>query len=336
MNPLLVQGQKLRNLLHSTVLLGAMAVLLAWLGSLVFGGPGPVVVAAAIVLLGGLGTGLAPEWAMRFHRARPLAYSEAPRLYEIIGELARRAGLDARPRLYHVASAQPNAFAVGGEGSAAIAVTDGLLRRMDTRELTGVLAHEVSHVKNGDLKIMAIAGMMDRMTRTLAFFGRVLAFVSLPLAIVGSPLLPWTTIPWTTILLLLFAPTLATLLFQALSRTREYEADLEAARLTGDPEGLARALTNLERPLGFWERLFFPNRRRQAGPLSTHPATEERVRRLRSLYDRPVTRPPLRPPVRRPQPMWARQPVQVRPPARVPRPTRMVFVRDPGHLFHAA
>lgn len=288
MNPLLFQGQKLRNLLHSAVLLGAMAALLALIASLVFGGPGPVVLAVAFVLLTGLGTGLAPHWVMRMVRARPLGYHEAPQLYEILRQLAGRAGLERVPQLNYFPSPIPNAFATGGRGSSAVAVSDGLLRRLGPRELSGVLAHEISHVKNGDLKIMAVAAMMGRMTETLAFFGQVLLLISLPLALAGSPVLPFSTI-----LVLLAAQPLAALLLQALSRTREYQADLDATRLTGDPEGLAQALLSLERPASFWERLFFPYRRRETGSpwLRSHPATEERVRRLRSLSGRPVTGP---------------------------------------------
>lgn len=311
MNPLLFQGQKLRNLLHSFVLFGAMAALLAWIGSLVFGGPGPVVLAAAFVLLTGLGTGLAPQWVMRLSRARPLGYEEAPRLYENVRQLATHAGLERLPQLYYVPSPIPNAFATGGRRSSAVALSDGLLRRLGPRELTGVLAHEVSHVKNGDLKIMAVAAMMGRMTETLAFFGQILLLLSLPMALAGSPILPWTTI-----LLLLAAPTLAALLLQALSRTREYQADLDATRLTGDPEGLARALLRLEKPASLWQRLLFPYRREKGSPwLRSHPATAERVRRLRSLAKRPTLPPTVRDP-------WMEAP-----------PPR-VDLRRPRHFFH--
>lgn len=311
MNPLLFQGQKLRNLLHSVVLLVAMAALLAWIGSLVFGGPGLVVLAVGFVLLTGLGTGLSPQWVMRLFRARPLGYHEVPQLYEILRQLAVRAGLERLPQLYYIPSPVPNAFATGATGSSAVAISDGLLRRLGPRELRGVLAHELSHVKSGDLKIMAMAAMMGRMTETLAFLGQILLLISLPLALAGSPVLPWTTI-----LVLLVAPTLAALLLQALSRTREYQADLGAARLTGDPEGLAQALLSLEKPASFWERLFFPYRRETGSPwLRSHPATAERVRRLRSLSERQTLPPSV------PDP-W----MDARPPR--------VHTRSPRHYFH--
>lgn len=302
-------NRKIENLLHSFALLAGLALLLAVLGHTVFGAPG--VALAVFVSLGALtvGSGISPQWIMRLHRARPLAPHEAPFLTRTVAELARLAELPSVPRLFYVPSAQPNAFAVGSSDHSALGLTDGLLRRLDHRELTGVLAHEISHIKNHDLRIMGLASVLTRMTRMLSFLGPVILFVTLPLALLGQ-----ARVPWLALLLLMVAPTFSALLQLALSRTRELNADLDAARLTRDPAGLASALAKLEAPAGSWLwRILRPQQRQQGSELlKSHPSTEERIRRLLSLAAVPArrqaavsvpirrTRRPERPPPRQP------------------------------------
>ena len=274
------QDRKLENFLHSAVLLAAMVGLLLILGYQVFGGPGVTVAFALAGVALALAPRLHPSWIMRLHRARPLGAYEAPGLTRLAQELARRADLPSVPQLFYIPSAVPNAFAVGSVEQSAIGISDGLIRRLGHREMAGVLAHEVSHVKNHDLRIMGLAQAMSNLTRTLSLAGQVILVLSLPLALFGQLYLPWFTIA-----LLIVAPTVSALLQLALSRTREFEADLGAAQLTGDPLALASALAKLEAPAGGWLwRLLTPYRRQEASPLlRSHPATEERVHRLKSL-----------------------------------------------------
>ena len=159
-------------------------------------------------------------------------------------------------------------------------MTSGLLKALNLRELAGVLAHEISHVRHNDMRIMGLADMISRMTRTMSLIGMLLLMVNLPLIVAGA-----ATVPWLLVLLLVFAPTIGSLLQLALARTREYDADIDAAGLTGDPLGLASALTKLERQGGrFWEEIVLPGRRiPDPSLLRTHPSTEERVRRLMDL-----------------------------------------------------
>jgi heat shock protein HtpX len=175
-----------------------------------------------------------------------------------------------------------NAFAVGGPEDAAVAVTDGLLRTLPGRELAGVVAHEVSHVRAGDLWIMNLSDAIGRITHALAYGGVLVVLLTLPLTLgAGSS-------PLWVVALLALLPTVVSLLQLALSRSREYDADLEAAVLTGDPEGLARALERLDASTGrIWERVLVPHRR-APDPLllRTHPPTGERTRRLRELVPR--------------------------------------------------
>jgi len=282
--------RKVTNLLHSVLLLGGMVVLLALCGWVVGGEPGVFWAFAAGVLSLILSPRVSPRLVLALFGARRLTYPEAPRLFDLTGALSRRAGLVRPPDLYYVASPVLNAFTVGGREQAAIALSDGLLRALSLRELAGVLAHEVSHVRNNDLWVMGLADTVASLTRFMALFGTVLLLLNLPLLVLEQE-----TVPWALVLVLMLAPTAGALLQLALSRTREFDADLDAAHLTGDPEGVASALMRIEAVQGrFWEGLMLPGRR-NGGPslLRTHPPTEERVRRLLELRTPPPVRPDL-------------------------------------------
>jgi len=152
-----------------------------------------------------------------------------------------------------------------------------------------VLAHELSHIRNNDLRIMALADALSRAMQLLSWIALALIIFYLPQYFAGNG-----RIPWFGLLLLYLAPSIATLLQLALSRTREFQADLGAIDITGDPAGLASALAAIDRYEGhFWEDLIFPSTRRVPHPsiLRTHPATQERIERLRALAPRPVQEP---------------------------------------------
>ena len=275
MTTALSSAHRLQNTLQTVLLLAALAALAGALGWALFGDAGlwAAVLGPVIALLGHRAS---PHWVLRATRAQPLAPAQAPGLYRLLTELAGRAGLAVVPRLYYVPSRVLNAFAAGGRDEPAIAVTDGLLRNLGARELAGVLAHELAHVRSRDVWVMTLAEVVARMTAILSFFGQILLVVLVPVS-----LLTGGGIPWLAIGLLVFAPSISALLQLALSRTREYDADVAAVELTGDPRGLASALDKLERLQGGWmERLFMA---RVPGWLRTHPQTGERVRRLLEL-----------------------------------------------------
>jgi len=271
---------KIRNVLHSALLLAGMAGIL-FLASWSLWGLEIALWAMAGGLLGFLlSPTIAPDWVMRAYRARPVDRQTFPEGAELIETLGRRAGLERPPRLYLLPSSTLNAFAVGNRREAAIAVTMGLLRTLTWREFAGVLAHELSHVRNNDLWLMGLADMLSRLTSLLATIGVLLAIASLPLLLFG-----YAPVPFLTLLILLGAPVLGSLLQLALSRAREFDADLEAATLTRDPAGLAAALEKLDRYQGrYWEEILLPGRRMpEPSLLRTHPPTEERIERLLSL-----------------------------------------------------
>lgn len=272
-----------RNLVQSVVLLAGMTGLLALLGWTLAGLTGLVLTALFGVLALAIGTRLPSAMILRLWGARELTDAEAPRLLALLRALAERAELAVVPRLYYVPVPVMQAFTVGSPDDPAITVSDGLLRRLSLREIAGVLAHEVSHVRHYDTWILMLADAVTRLTRTLATVGLILVLVNLPLVLAGA-----VYVPWAFVLLLILAPTVSTLLQLALSRAREFHADLGAAELTGDPGGLASALVKLERAQkGMWESILMPGRRVPEPPiLRTHPETDERVRRLGELAPR--------------------------------------------------
>lgn len=281
---------KARNELHSNLLVGGLALITAFSAWLLSGWAGVAIALVTVGLVYIFAPRVPPEFIMRMFRARPLDPRNGAQIAQIVEVLAGRAGIPV-PRLYVIPSATLNAFAVGTPGNARIGVTEGLLRRLSLRELAGVLAHELSHVRNNDLAVMGLADIMTRITQVLSYLAVFLAIFNLPGIITGD-----SDISLLGLVLLYLAPTFGSLLQLALSRTREYDADLEGAQLTGDPAGLASALDKLERYQGhFWEDLFpVPGRRiPQPSLLRTHPTTEERIARLRALQAQPMPQPPI-------------------------------------------
>jgi heat shock protein HtpX len=184
------------------------------------------------------------------------------------------------PELFYIPSSAPLAFSVGLGKIGAIALSDGLLRLLSWRELVGVIAPEVSLISRNDTRVMGIADVASRLVTSISFTGQLLLVLNLPLYLFGL-----ASFPLFPIVVMMFAPLLMTLLQLALSRSREYEADLSAARLTGDPLGLASALQRMEHFQNLQlRRLFIPYGRVEVpSVLRTHPGTAKRIERLVDL-----------------------------------------------------
>jgi heat shock protein HtpX len=217
--------------------------------------------------------------------AHRLGEAQVPWLHRAVALLARRAGLARAPALYLIGDRRPNAMATGEGQTAAIAVTTGLLEVMEPRQLLGILAHELSHLRQQDLVLQALSMMGARLVGGLMNAALWLALLGLPLALLGVVLVPWHVLAW----LLLAAP-LSGFVGLGLSRVREFRADLEAVGLTGDPVGLASALHRLEvQPGGWLERLLRVRgvlaAQRPPEHLSSHPHTTRRIRRLMRLAE---------------------------------------------------
>ncbi|SDW11285.1 zinc metalloprotease HtpX [Nitrosomonas communis] len=278
---------RLQTLLLVCLLLGVF-ILAGWL---LFGENGLWIIALISVIIVLMEPALGSRLTLALYRARPIARHEAPELWQIMTFLAARAELNNVPTLYYVASPMVNAFTVGRRQQAAIALTDGLLRHLSTRELAAVLAHETAHVANGDLLVMGLADYISRLTSILSLIGQILLFLALPSILFG-----YVTINWAVLFLLLFSPHLVVLLQLGLSRVREFNADLRASELTKDPEALALALAKIERASQSWRAVLFPGwGNPQPSWLRTHPATEERIKRLLSLRATPTIQWPAQP-----------------------------------------
>ena len=278
------------NALKTTALLGVLTGLLLWVGQLLGGTQGLMLalVFAAVMNLGSYW--FSDRIVLAMYRARPLSESDAPELFRIVRELAVGAHMPM-PRVYMIPTDSPNAFATGRSPEhAAVAVTEGIMRILTTDELRGVLAHELSHVKNRDTLISAVAAtlagvvmMVARMAQWAAIFGGMRRDERDE----GGGAIGF-------LLTIVVAPIAAMLIQMAISRAREYQADATGAQLSHDPEALASALQKITVASG---RIPLP-----AGPatahlwivnplrgqwlatlFSTHPPVEERIRRLRSM-----------------------------------------------------
>ena len=280
----------LGNQLRTTLLLGVLTAALVFFGGLI-GGRGGMMF--ALILAGVMNFGsywFSDRIVLSMYRAEEVSPSRAPELHDLVRRLADRAGLPM-PRVYVIPKEAPNAFATGrNPDHAVVAVTEGLLRLMDRDELAGVIAHELSHVKNRDILIGSIAAtlagaimMLANMARWSAIFGGFGGSRNEGGAGVVGLLL-------TSIL----APVAAVLVQMGISRSREYLADQEGTRIAGSPEGLARALEKLGAASGrismeanpATAHMFIVNPLSGAGMrslFSTHPPLEERIARLRGF-----------------------------------------------------
>jgi len=283
---------RLGNHLKTGLLLAGLTALFLAVGQRLGGAQGMLIAGMFVVGLNAVSFWFSDRIALAMHGARPLAPGQLPWLESTVASLARRADMPM-PRLYLIPTPTPNAFATGRSPShAAVAVTTGLLELLDRREIAGVLAHELAHVRNRDTLISTVAatlaGVITHAAQMLFFFGG---------AFLGRDRDEDEGSGLASLGMLLVAPIAATILQLAVSRSREYAADASAAALTGDPDALADALARLEHGAERlpYERapatahLFIVNPLRGGGLLSlfsTHPPTEERIRRLRLMARR--------------------------------------------------
>ena len=230
---------KAGNNFKTFVLVAALTGLLVAIGYLIGGASGLIVFALIAVVFNFVMFWFSGKIALKMSKAVPVSEQEAPELHRMIAGLAARAGVP-KPAVYMTPAEQPNAFATGRSPKhAAIAVTHGIMQALPPRELEGVLAHEMSHIKNHDILIASIAAMVAGAISAIANF---LQFSLLfggdddnPLGIIG------------TLATIILAPIAAAIIQMAISRQREYVADATGAQLLGDPNPLADALETLQR-----------------------------------------------------------------------------------------
>lgn len=273
---------KIRNTVHTLLLFAVMAIVLAYIGFILADWEGMIWALTLSIILLLVAPKVSPTLVMRMYQAKLLNSSNAWEIHNIVAQLSNRAGLTAIPDIYYIPSSTINAFSVGSKKDPAIGVTDGLLKLLNVREMVAVLAHEISHINQNDMMVMGYADIINRVVSLMALLGLSVLVISLPFYLMGI-----IYISWSAIFILLLSPTLMSLLQLTLSRTREFNADMEAARLTGDPEGLALALQRIERTQGsFLEKIFLPSKTiPEPSVLRTHPEVNERIERLLSIRE---------------------------------------------------
>ncbi|MFQ5534131.1 MAG: zinc metalloprotease HtpX [Sphingomonadales bacterium] len=280
LDPPRLEASRRRNKRQSFALLLAMALLLGTVGWLLAGAATLVWAAAAGVVVLIVGTAAPTNLVLRFYRAEILHPDLAPRLFPVVAELSRRAGLKTPPRLFLIPGETMQALSLGSSVEPVIALSNGLLRRLNLSEIAAIIGHEISHIVHNDLGVMALAETMSRLTRVLSLAGLFLVALNLPLIATGHE-----PVSWALILVLVIAPTICTLLQLALSRSREFDADLGAVELTGDPEALASALRHIEggRRRSWGSMILAGGAIRVPPLLRTHPASHHRISRLLAL-----------------------------------------------------
>jgi heat shock protein HtpX len=276
------------NWLKTSLLMAAIMALFGVVGMLLGGASG-----MAIALLLGAVMNLWAYWfsdkmVLRMYNAQEVDQQSAPLLYSTVRELAERASLPM-PKVYLINEAQPNAFATGRNPEhAALAATTGILQLLTTRELRGVLGHELSHVKHHDILISTISA-------TIA--GAISSIVQLGMLFGGSRQNERGVNPLVALLIMIVAPLAAMLIQLAISRAREFEADRGGAEVSGDPQALASALEKIEhyargQPIETAEMHPETAQMMIINPLSgggvqglfsTHPSTAERIARLLAM-----------------------------------------------------
>lgn len=268
-------------ILIGTLLALALFLLWSWPGA-----------AVAIVVMGAIYAGaplLPPELLLKLYRAEPLDVRHGLPFYQMTDALTHRAGLASMPKLFVIPSLTVSAFSAGRPERAAIAMSEGLLRRLSLAEAGAVLAHEISHIRHGDLKTMMRADVLSRVTQLMWIGSLVLLAARLPDYLMGQ-----SRMPVLAVALLFAAPAVSSLVQLAISRRREFDADLDAVRLTGNQRCVATAIANLETYQGsFVEDVLLPSRRIPLPSLlRSHPRPEARLARLKRIEALPQ-HPPL-------------------------------------------
>jgi heat shock protein HtpX len=280
------------NTVKTAVLMAGIMALFGAVGSVIGGQQGMLMALGFGLVSNFFAYWFSDKMVLKMYNAKQVDETTAPQFYRMVAELAQRAELPM-PKVYLIEEAAPNAFATGrNPQNAAVAATTGILRVLSERELRGVMAHELAHVKHRDILISTISATMA---------GAISALANFALFFGGRDGDGRPSNPIATIAVALLAPLAAMVIQMAISRAREFDADRGGAEISGDPAALASALEKIHRyaqgiPLEATERHPETAQMMIMNPLSggglrglfsTHPDTAERIRRLMALAGRP-------------------------------------------------
>ncbi len=275
--------------IKTVLLLGLLSAMIIFFGGLL-GGRAGLFIAFILALVMNVGSyWFSDKIVMKMYGAQELAPQDAPALHRMVEELAHNAGIP-KPKVCIMAQDAPNAFATGRDPEhGVVCVTQGIMRLLSTEELRGVLAHELAHIKNRDILIQSVAGVMASVIMYMASMAQWSAIFGLGRNDEDSPN------PIVTLVLAMVAPMAAMLVQMGISRSREYLADETGAAIAANPLSLASALEKLQAaaqrvPMQAGNEatahMFIVNpfsASRMAGLFSTHPPIEERLQRLRAM-----------------------------------------------------
>jgi heat shock protein HtpX len=282
------ERQTMFNLMKTAILMAAITALFMLLGQMLGGQTGMMLALVVALGMNFFSYWFSDKMVLKMYNAREVDETSAPQFVRMVRELADKAQLPM-PRVYIIDEAAPNAFATGRNPEhAAVAATTGIIRVLSERELRGVMAHELAHVKHRDILISTVSATMAGAISMLANFGMMFGGRDSE----GRP-----ANPLVGLLVAILAPLAAGLIQMAISRAREFEADRGGAEISGDPQALASALQKIQRyaqgvPMETAERHPETAQMMIMNPLSggglrglfsTHPSTEERVERLLAL-----------------------------------------------------
>ncbi len=271
------------------LLMVVMTAILLFLGDMFGGRSGLIIMLTISLVINWVSYYYSDKIVLSMYGAKPISRSDAPDLYQKVEMLCSRADIPM-PKLYILPEQQPNAFATGRSPQfAAVAVTQGLLQACDSREVEGVIAHELAHIRNRDTLLMTVVASMASAVMMIAHMARWAAIFG------GVGRDRDDNNPLGLLFAIIVAPIAATMVQLAISRQREFYADETGAKLAGDPMGLANALVKIEQVaqrqrVGFGEpataHMFIMNPLKAdgiAGLFRTHPTTKQRVMKLREM-----------------------------------------------------
>lgn len=199
-------------------------------------------------------------------------------LFEMVQNLVNKTNLKTIPKVFLENTPEINAFTIEDSKDAAIVISRGLVETMNQREVKGVLAHEIAHLKNNDIKLMMFIESIRRVTTSLTTLGYLLLLVNLPLVIMGAAM-----IPWHVVIALIIVPGFSYLLQLSLSRNREFKADMDAIDIAGSAQGLASALRKIEMQQNYVKNIIKSPFHHVPEILRTHPNIHQRIKRLKSI-----------------------------------------------------
>jgi heat shock protein HtpX len=275
------------NWFKTTILMAGIVVLFGTVGAALGGASGMLIALAFAAAMNIYAYWFSDKAVLKMYNAREVDAQSAPKFYNMVKELAQNAGLPM-PKVYIIDEQQPNAFATGRDPEhAAVAATTGIMRILSERELRGVMAHELAHVKHRDTLISTISATIAGAISSIAQFGMLFSGGARDRGVH----------PAVALLIMLVAPLAAMLIQMAISRAREFEADKGGAEISGDPEALASALKKIhdyahQIPMDTAEQHPETAQMMIINPLSagglkglfsTHPQTEERVAKLMAM-----------------------------------------------------